>query len=55
LSKGLPFLPDFFYDTLEEFNPLAINFQEDAQEYLSFLLNKAHEELLQGIILYQQL
>src|SRR4051812_21440090 len=48
-AKGLPFSADFFYDTLEEFNPQAINFQEDAQEYLAFLLNKAHEELLKEL------
>lgn len=48
-TKGLPFSADFFYDTLEKFNPLAINFQEDAQEYLSWLLNEVHEELIKEL------
>lgn len=28
---------------------MAINFQEDAQEYLSWLLNEVHEELIKEL------
>lgn len=41
-----PLTPSYFYSTLDDFNPICGNWQEDAQEYLSFILSKLHEEML---------
>uniref|UniRef100_A0A6B2L6N2 ubiquitinyl hydrolase 1 n=1 Tax=Arcella intermedia TaxID=1963864 RepID=A0A6B2L6N2_9EUKA len=42
---GAAFTPTFFYDTINEFNPIATTWQEDAQEYLCFLLDKLSLEI----------
>eukprot|EP01130_Rhizamoeba_saxonica_P014057 TRINITY_DN6087_c0_g1_i1.p1 TRINITY_DN6087_c0_g1~~TRINITY_DN6087_c0_g1_i1.p1 ORF type:complete len:327 (+),score=46.51 TRINITY_DN6087_c0_g1_i1:193-1173(+) len=43
---GESFTPHYFYTTLYEFNPISSTWQEDAQEYFSFLMNRLHGELL---------
>lgn len=45
---GAPFTPEYFYETIPEFNPVSCSWQEDAQEYLCFLLEKIHQELCKG-------
>lgn len=51
LKVGLPFTPDYLHELLSTFNPIASDFQEDMQEFLIFLLDLMHSELLRGILL----
>eukprot|EP01122_Echinamoeba_exundans_P016780 TRINITY_DN8618_c0_g1_i1.p1 TRINITY_DN8618_c0_g1~~TRINITY_DN8618_c0_g1_i1.p1 ORF type:complete len:482 (+),score=102.96 TRINITY_DN8618_c0_g1_i1:73-1518(+) len=46
LQVGSPMLPDMFYDLLKRFNPIASDWQEDSQEFFSFLLDVMHDELI---------
>jgi len=46
LRTGDPFTPAFFYNTLLHFNPISSGWQEDAQEYLNYLLDLLHGEYL---------
>jgi hypothetical protein len=49
LQVGSPMLPDMFYDLLKRFNPIASDWQEDSQEFLSFLLDVIHDELIHSM------
>jgi ubiquitin C-terminal hydrolase len=42
------FTPDMFYDLLKRFNPIGSGWQEDSQEFLCFLLDSLHNELVAG-------
>ena len=52
LLVGLPFTPNYLFELLKKFNPkhgFEHVYQEDAQEFLNFLLNEIHEEFLSGL------
>eukprot|EP01114_Cavostelium_apophysatum_P016378 TRINITY_DN4639_c0_g1_i2.p1 TRINITY_DN4639_c0_g1~~TRINITY_DN4639_c0_g1_i2.p1 ORF type:complete len:367 (+),score=84.01 TRINITY_DN4639_c0_g1_i2:345-1445(+) len=49
IHVGSPLIPGYFYPVLTTFNPrhdAEHTYQEDAQEFLSFLLDKMNEELI---------
>lgn len=43
-----PFSPEYFYELLPKFNPISSLWHEDSQEFLCFLLDSLHSELVQG-------
>ena len=47
---GKPFMPDYIYGALQKHraNSSVMGRQEDAEEYLGFLLDSLHEEFLAG-------
>lgn len=46
VQVGPSILPDTFYDLLKKFNPIASDWQEDSQEFFSFLVDIMHDELI---------
>lgn len=43
---GQTFAPTYFYDLLKDFNPVFGDWQEDMQEFLLFVIDRLHTELL---------
>ncbi|KAF8770337.1 Ubiquitin carboxyl-terminal hydrolase 10 like protein [Argiope bruennichi] len=55
LQLGPPFQPDFMYDMLSDLKSDCLKGQqEDAEEFLSFILNGMHEEMVKIIKNYQK-
>ncbi|GFQ92680.1 ubiquitin carboxyl-terminal hydrolase 10 [Trichonephila clavata] len=55
LSPGSPFQPDFIYDMLRDLKSDCLKGQqEDAEEFLSFILNGMHEEMVKIIKNYEK-
>lgn len=46
IPLGSKLAPLYFYDILRGFNPISDDLQEDMQEFLFYVLDKAHTELL---------
>jgi ubiquitin C-terminal hydrolase len=46
LPLGAKLEPIYFYELLKTFNPIASDWQEDMQEFLCFVLDRAHSELV---------
>ena len=49
LKLGFAFTPDYLHELIATFNPIASDFQEDSQEFLIFLLDTIHSELLRAV------
>ena len=47
ISVGPSFAPQYLYELLKEFNPISDEWQEDMQEFLLFLIDRVHTELLE--------
>ncbi|XP_035230171.1 ubiquitin carboxyl-terminal hydrolase 10-B-like [Stegodyphus dumicola] len=55
LQLGTPFQPDFMYDMLRDLKSDCLKGQqEDAEEFLSFILNGMHEEMVKIIKNYER-
>lgn len=55
LLPGPPFQPDFIYDMLRDLKSDCLKGQqEDAEEFLSFILNSMHEEMVKIIKHYEK-
>ncbi|XP_054707677.1 ubiquitin carboxyl-terminal hydrolase 10-like [Uloborus diversus] len=55
LQVGQPFQPDFIYDMLKDLKSDCLKGQqEDAEEFLSFILNNMHEEMVKLIKNYEK-
>lgn len=50
IPAGTKLEPTYFYDILKAFNPVA-DLQEDMQEFLCFLIDRLHSELLSATII----
>ncbi len=49
IKLGFAFTPDYLHELLTTFNPIASDFQEDTQEFMIFLLDMMHSELLRAV------
>ncbi|XP_042905578.1 ubiquitin carboxyl-terminal hydrolase 10 [Parasteatoda tepidariorum] len=56
VQVGQPFQPDIMYDMLRDLKSDCVKGQqEDAEEFLSFILNNMHEEMVKVIKNYEQI
>lgn len=46
IALGAKLAPVYFYELLKTFNPIASDWQEDMQEFLCFIIDRAHSELV---------
>jgi ubiquitin carboxyl-terminal hydrolase 10 len=49
IKLGFAFTPDYLHELLSTFNPIASDFQEDTQEFMIFLLDMLHSELIRAV------
>jgi ubiquitin C-terminal hydrolase len=47
IPLGVKLAPTYFYELLKLFNPVFGDWQEDMQEFLCFIIDKAHTEMLE--------